>query len=371
MYIVLSGARKNLGDFLITERCKALLGRYRPNEKLVQFDAAEALDAHLDLVNKSSGIIIMGGPGYRPNMYPKIYRLCDDLGKIKVPIILMGLGWKGKYDDENILQRYRFSRDSLALLKFSSEKCRFLGCRDYFTWQVLRRHGLDNVLMTGCPAWYDLESIGKSYSPPDSLNNIAFSIPAQSEYSRQAIDIVRMLREKWPESTVTAFSHHGFSTKGQKRKADFFRNQREMKDALKKIGVACEDLSGSLEGIDRYREFDIHIGYRVHAHIYFLSRRRTSILVYEDGRGAGVDDALRIPGLRGWKVQCESAPQSIMDRIRGRTVSYRNFTINKKIPDELNNLLEREVSHGFASFSGIGEVLDGYLELMARFIDSI
>jgi predicted regulator of Ras-like GTPase activity (Roadblock/LC7/MglB family) len=45
------------------------------------------------------------------------------------------------------------------------------------------------------------------------------------------------------------------------------------------------------DGLDRfekvYSEADLHLGYRVHSHIFSLSNRSASILVNEDTRGVG------------------------------------------------------------------------------------
>src|SRR5690606_28726144 len=38
-------------------------------------------------------------------------------------------------------------------------------------------------------------------------------------------------------------------------------------------------------GLDRYDDYDIHIGYRVHAHVSMLKRRKPSYLIEQDGRG--------------------------------------------------------------------------------------
>jgi len=47
-----------------------------------------------------------------------------------------------------------------------------------------------------------------------------------------------------------------------------------------------------------YEDFDLHIGYRVHAHLYFLSRRIPSILLSEDVRGSGQAKSLGMEEIR-------------------------------------------------------------------------
>jgi hypothetical protein len=43
---------------------------------------------------------------------------------------------------------------------------------------------------------------------------------------------------------------------------------------------------------DRYENIDLHLGSRLHAHLYFLSQRKPSFLTYVDDRCLGFADAL-------------------------------------------------------------------------------
>lgn len=53
-------------------------------------------------------------------------------------------------------------------------------------------------------------------------------------------------------------------------------------------------MSGSSDCFEQYDSCFLHIGFRVHAHIYNLSQGNVSILINEDARGIGVNHALRI-----------------------------------------------------------------------------
>jgi hypothetical protein len=48
MYTVLSGAKKNIGDFLITERAKKLLRKHKPEHELFQLPHWESLENNID-----------------------------------------------------------------------------------------------------------------------------------------------------------------------------------------------------------------------------------------------------------------------------------------------------------------------------------
>jgi len=169
-YIVLHGARKNVGDFLIKERSLQLIGSIRPDRTLVEFPHWQSLDNDLDLVNKSKAIIIMGSPGIQQNAYPGVYALTKNLNDIKVPIVLLGVGaYMFPYNERN-LTSFRFSKDSIKFFK----KCDLISVRDDFTKRLLNINGFDNVEMLGCPAWYYKDYLFKPVSLPKEIRKIVF-----------------------------------------------------------------------------------------------------------------------------------------------------------------------------------------------------
>lgn len=52
------------------------------------------------------------------------------------------------------------------------------------------------------------------------------------------------------------------------------------------------DISGSADGFLIYDNCDLHVGFRVHAHIYNLSKRNKTLLLNEDFRGFAVNETL-------------------------------------------------------------------------------
>lgn len=60
----------------------------------------------------------------------------------------------------------------------------------------------------------------------------------------------------------------------------------------KKNGYEICDVSGSSDYVKHYYEADMHVGYRVHAHIPALSAGIPSFLLQIDGRGTGVSESL-------------------------------------------------------------------------------
>ena len=130
MYLLLSGAKTNLGDFLITERARALLAELRPDREVRVRPGWEPLDPASDEVREARAIVIAGGPGYQPRLHPRVYPLTERLDDLPCPVVPLGLGWKGRAGDAFALDHYRFSPASLEALRWMSAHTPALGCRD-------------------------------------------------------------------------------------------------------------------------------------------------------------------------------------------------------------------------------------------------
>lgn len=374
MYTVLSGAKKNIGDFLITDRCKKLLQEHRPEHELFQLPHWESFEKNLEKVNDSKAVIIMGGPGFQPHFYPGVYKLMPNIEDIKVPIIPMGLGWKGFPGDQDTLKRYRFSRSSMKILNKISKETKHIGCRDYLTKEALKLNGLDNVLMTGCPVWYDIDSIGKPIKKPEQIKKFAFT-PAQNHiYRNQSIEILKVLKTIFQDAESYCSFHRGVMANDQFTSKADEDNNVAIKNEAEKLGYIVVDTSFDLEKLNFYEECDLHIGYRVHGHIYFLSKRRPSILIHEDGRGRGVSEALNILGIDGFT---RTFSRSLTDKISIPQVSgsirkvFGVIKPNKDARDILETYIRDEIENDFARFSGIHNVIDSHYEIMKKFINGL
>lgn len=283
MYILLSGAKKNAGDFLIFDRAKALLEEHL-DEEFITFPRWEALDDKLDVVNKSKGIIICGGPGYGNTFYPIIYRLTSPLSKLKVPIIPMGLGYSGTPTN---IEEFTFTKDSLETIKYIHSQISNSCVRDVLTKKLLENNSVKNVILSGCPAWYSLEDIDKEFVPPKEVKKIVFTTPAKIKYAFQTIRAMSLIRRKFPKAEVLCSFHRGLTKdKYTKRRSSY--TYQVIAAWARLLRFKVQDFAYGAEGIEVYREYDLHVGYRVHSHIYFLSIRKPTILLQEDGRGKGL-----------------------------------------------------------------------------------
>jgi hypothetical protein len=302
MYALLTGAKSNLGDFLIGDRATALLRHFLPDARFVTVPSWKALG---DEVKGARALIILGGPGYQPHFYPGVYPLCTPIERLPCPLVPMGLGWKGIPGDAQTERTYAFSQSSLVALRWITAHTPWLGCRDVPTVNVLARHGFERTLMTGCPVWYHLPSLGQPMHLPGRVERLVFTPPQVLRYIDQAIRVAEVLAHEFPHAERICAFHRGLSDWHSEPDR---RENRRVADAAQALGFEVRDLAGSAENSRFYGSTDFHVGYRVHAHLQFLSERRPSLLLHEDGRGIGASGALELVGGSGDTYRRRTSP---------------------------------------------------------------
>ena len=207
-HTLLSATFKNSGDFLIYERSKALLKAYAGvNGNHLAHISMRSLEPHLKAINQTQAIVICGGPGYQSGFYPQVYPLAKPVEKIKPPVFLLGLGWGGEPKGEP--EKFRFTKESVQTIKWIQEQTTYISCRDNITYNILKQHGFENVLMTGCPVWYDLDHMGQSFVPPTQLKKIVVTPPQETYLHPQCRELLSEVKKAFPNATRYCVFHRG------------------------------------------------------------------------------------------------------------------------------------------------------------------
>lgn len=362
-YVVLTGAKKNIGDFLITYRCEELLKHIRKDRELIKYPSWENLEDKIDVVNSSKAIIILGGPGYQENMYPNVYPLVQDMKKIKVPIIFMGLGAYLDFGDFENLSKFKFSPNSKLLLEKSSKKFP-LGCRDYMSQNVMLSNQISNTIMTGCPVWYDIDSLNKSMEIKNlsEIKNIVFTTPQNPIFEKQCVEMMKLIKNRFPKSKIYSCFHRGLG------EVDRYTSQfdadytKRLSEISKSIGIIPRDVSKSLDDLNFYDDCDLHIGYRVHGHIYFLSKRKLSICLNEDARGMGMCEAINIPSINCFKKTYIIGSDGVFNMTK---------TVNENAVLELDMRIVNEIKNNFVRYNGLDRIIDENYKIMELFVNKL
>jgi hypothetical protein len=286
MLITLTGAYRNAGDHLIGDRARGLL-RKHVDEDVVNLDRREITEDHYPLFNKARAVILCGGPAYQAHIYPKVFPI--ELSRITSKVVPMGLGWKGNLDSTPV--DFKFPEPAEAFIREVHRNIEVSSVRDHLTLEVLNNLGIKNVSMTGCPAWYDLEHLDDDYEFKKEAKKITFSLPAKPQ--PDTFDIIAGISKEFPKAEKVLAMHHGW----RPSKSD--KGNEMLKWHLKVFAFATSrgwKVSSIADGLEKFRtlydETDLHVGYRVHAHIYSLSQQSASLLINEDSRGVGQTTSL-------------------------------------------------------------------------------
>ena len=280
--MTLTGAFKNAGDYLIGHRARNLL-KAHVSAEVIDVNRKEVTDSHYELFNGARAVLLTGGPAYQDKVYPNVYNL--DLSRIRVPVLSYGLGWKGKLGQAP--SDFRFSPEATEFVQtIHHDKTRFSSARDHLTVQMLAANGVENVAMTGCPAWYDETKLVHDYQFNADPRVVVFSMPAVPQ--AQVPAILAKLAKTFPRAKRYLSFQAGYTSTHSKKSAEYTRWNRQMAVRGLLHGFKPVEFAGNFPKFEQFMStVDFHIGYRVHSHIFCISQRKGSILIAEDSRGVG------------------------------------------------------------------------------------
>lgn len=341
MIVLFTGATKNVGDYLIGDRAKRLFREFVDTD-IVEVSRFSNLEEHIEIINKAEFLVLCGGPAYAPDIYDGIYRLDKIYDKIKVPIVPFGLGWCGK--PFNNSGAFRFNDVSNKFIKEIHSRIESSSCRDVITEEVLQNNGVKNVTMTGCPVWYDLDFINEPFQKKDQINKVVITTGARETLLLETIRIYGLVKKTFPKAKIYVTFHRGIYP--WKEKVGITRGIAYTVMAIyaRLLGMKVLDVSGDLSKLDFYKDCDFHIGYRVHAHLFFLSKRLPSMLINEDGRGVGMVKSMNLPVFNAH---------------------------DSKLIANIKNYLEELKKERFGQFAKVGDFIDGRFETMKSFLKTL
>lgn len=375
-YVILTGSKNNAGDYLIKYRAKQLFEKERPDRQIIDMNGWEFLDKEkLEIVNNAEALILMGGPALQYDMWPGVYRLTDDLNDIKVPIIMMGLGWFSQQGSWEHTYNYKLSEKTHKLIERIQNSGYLSSVRDYHTLNTLWSHGVDNVLMTGCPAYYDHNFLWKEVSKP-LIEKVGFSLGVSFVHSpsmeRLMKDNIMRTKQYFKDAEFTVVFHHSldpsvYLNTHSSNKKHLDRHQ-EFKNWLIKENILYKDISGSAENlINFYSQIDLHIGYRVHAHIFMNSIARCSILLTEDGRGKATKNVIGgivLDGVLNFK-------ENLVSKVGSKLKLIDRYLANYNLSNELIDNLNYEKLINYYRIEESRARIDSNFSQMCRFIGQL
>jgi hypothetical protein len=278
MIVTVRGAYANAGDHVIGRRAHALLARH-VDDDIQSIDRRAITDESYELMNRARVVLLTGGPAYQRRIHPNIYPI--DLDRVNVPVVPFGLGWKDRAEGDPA--SFQFTPESLEFVRRIHEDQSVLSsARCIQTAELLAHNGVDNVLMTGCPVWYDEARLDEDYRFPAKVRRLVITAPAKPQGDTLAL--ARHLARRFPDAERYLAFQAGYRAPSRLVTARRYVGMT----AAKRWGFTPISFEGDATAMmDFHAGMDLHVGYRVHAHLYSLSQRVTSVLFAEDSRAVG------------------------------------------------------------------------------------
>ena len=303
--LLIASPFSNGGDYLIIDRAVRLLKHTRQDLTVDTYflnDDIQKISA--ERINQYNAVVTGGGGAQFSEAYIKkslVYNLVDE---ITVPIHYMGTGMYGLSGADDTIYAIRYSQPVIDFFQKIMIRGGSLSARDNTVMAVFRNNGIGNVTLTGCPAWFDTSKLDVSKIRMPSGSEIRKIVVSNQGITKDAMDhdvkaeqtisLIRCLRRKYPSAAFAVTFNNGINTKYSSK----YNNQ--VRNFAASRGMQCVDLSYGSKGFSIHDDADIHVGFRVHSHIYALSERIPSLLIEEDIRGHGLNDTLGLPHITAY-----------------------------------------------------------------------
>lgn len=299
----------NGGDYLIFDRMGKAVQSACPEASLTwnlknddQFD--------VDELNQYDAVITGGGGAQFSEAHIKTSFLYRHFEELTVPIHYMGTGLYGADGSDETIYEYRYSDEIVKYFRKVVERGGQVASRDWIVDTILRNNGVADVIMAGCPAWYDLEVLGqgelsvhkKQCFTDDEVKKIAVSNHGLTKNSKdhakkqeQIESLILFLQRKFPNAEILLTFNDGYVTKYSKA------YNFALREWAQTHGVICVDLSNDAAKFAALDEVGLHIGFRVHTHLFCTSKKIPSFLIEEDIRGYGMNETLHLPHITAYR----------------------------------------------------------------------
>ncbi|MEQ7871401.1 polysaccharide pyruvyl transferase family protein [Chromohalobacter salexigens] len=267
------GSTQNVGDALITESAIKLVQHRAPCYDPVIFFRQEPLES---IIKRKVRTILVPGFSVNNNAYPELFSFYHNVCDVLHKILVVGCSFQHSEPRCSTYTSYEYNERTKKFLSLLVESNGPIGCRDEPMRKILSNHNIESIY-TGDLALYDDEKIRKNFKRPGRINSVAFTIPHSEKFHSQAKKLLSLIRREFLGASLYVVHHS---------KAN--RSSRKLSEFALSLGYIEKDISGTADRLAFYNNIDIHIGYRLHGHVYFLRNRKPSVLMAEDCRSFGI-----------------------------------------------------------------------------------
>lgn len=300
----LSGKRINLGDGFILRAIERQIGAFKAG--LIFSSRCPPKDAEFSAM-QVAGTAILGGANQLSDdftVWPGATG--EDIRRSAIRFVPFGIGLNG------VPSRNRgftdAARDVIAAIHDKTE---------YSSWRCSRTVKLleqtfpelaGRFLMTGCPVLYD-NPLLESESFSDREESIAVTVTERGDFWDREARTLEFVSKHFRKARKTMVLHQVFDPISPYETWPVIGTLRgpriRLRNLARRLGFDIFAPLDADELIAFYRNTDLHIGSRLHAHLLFLSQNKRSFLVSVDERSVGFAEFLGFPLVDPHRIEQE------------------------------------------------------------------
>ncbi len=277
-YIIPPGLPKkvNVGDGFILDSATKLIGA-RP---VAQFsNRASLTDEDIDRINATRCLVAIGANTLKDDFELAPRFTLETFERIKVPVVLMGVGHYGVAEVTRGLSPASVKLFSAFLDRFPYISVRCDASRAYVL-AAMPGHE-DAVLMTSCPVVYPVDGVDRNFQRKELYDTLVVTL-TDRQFLEQQLVLMTAGKQLFPARRKILALHQDYGN------AQLWKFAEQHGFEILR-SPDCQDF------IRLYAEADIHFGNRVHAHLKCLANGVVSFCTPFDLRQKYFSESLDFP----------------------------------------------------------------------------
>jgi hypothetical protein len=271
-----SAKRVNIGDGLILDSCERLIGARAAHHLSSR---APLGGEEIERINGSRFAIVAGANSLRDDFEPIAGLTVATLERVRVPVILIGIGLYGVAARQRGLAPAGRALVEALLERFPLLSVRCDASQSYLCAAV--PHHAEHVLMTSCPVAFPIDGVDYGFARKQVYDHLVVTLTDRADVERQLpilLDAPKCFRAR----RRTLALHQDFGN-------------RPLEELAGKLGYDCLATSRHEDFTALYKDSDVHVGTRVHGHLKALSMGSVSFLCPFDLRQRYFAESLDFP----------------------------------------------------------------------------
>jgi len=337
---------RNIGDWLISESMRRLILEKEPDAKVDIVWRAEDWTRAAPVLEQAQHVFF-ACLAIRPSMHSREYPFLRRFLETRVPHSVHSAGTDLPVHRKNDLLE-DFVPETINLLQLIDRTATVFTTRGVLSQAAMEGLGLSTPRFVGDIAFADARFEQRKFKVNVPIRRIVVSDPHRpTTYRSSFIELVKDLQSSFPHADLRVALHGVNHT---------------IRAAAADVGAQVVPIYEDPDhGLDLYNDADLHVGFRVHAHVSALKRRTYSYLLEQDGRGSdyGLTLERKISVAHPISPSSRLSPRALARWLFGRG-SPTIHEVNPSGVAQLMALVRADARDGFHRFLGLDKSLRTY-----------